>query len=393
MSLKASEDDPSFKQILWRWRIVCGICILFLACGYAFLRQVWDASSAVRWLFLTTPGIVYLLIVLRRNLLANHRVGELDLLPTFGWGNNLTILRGILLAGLTGFLFSPRPGGSIAWLPGILFTLANAADYLDGFAARVTNRSTRLGEVLDMSLDGAGVLVASILAVQYGQVPVWYLGVAFARYVFLAGQWLRSRLGKPNYELPPSIRRRLFAGLQMDFLAVVLWPLFSPPATTIAAFAFSLPFLVGFLYDWLTVSGVLKPGQAGLGGWFAKISDWLPVGFRILILGLSAGIFIDNLQSFQIFPETYQVIILFELLVLLMIAVGAAGRVAAVLGLVLLGFHQLQAGLSVNQMILIAAYGAVLFLGSGSVSLWRPEEILISRRAGESRAVQLERGC
>jgi CDP-diacylglycerol---glycerol-3-phosphate 3-phosphatidyltransferase len=393
MSSKASEDEASFKQILWRWRMVCGICILFLACGYAFFRQVWDASSAERWLFLTTPGIAYLLIVLRRNLSENHRVGELELLPTFGWGNWLTILRGMLLAAFTGFLFSPRPEGWLAWLPGILFTLANAADYLDGFAARVTDHATRLGEVLDMSLDGAGVLVASILAVQYGQVPAWYLGVAIARYVFLAGLWLRSRLGKPNHELPTSIRRRLFAGLQMCFLAVVLWPLFSSPATTIAALAFSVPFLVGFLYDWLFASGVLKPGQAALGGWAAKLADWLPVGLRILIISLSAGIFIDNLQSFQFFPETYQVIILCELLVLLMITVGAAGRIAAVLGLVLLGFHQLQAGLTINQMVLITAYGAVLFLGSGSVSLWRPEEILISRRAGESRAIQLERGC
>jgi CDP-diacylglycerol--glycerol-3-phosphate 3-phosphatidyltransferase len=155
------------------------------------------------------------------------------LLPAFGWGNGLTIVRGILVAGLAGFLFSPRPEGWVVWLPAILYTLSNATDFFDGFAARRTNHVTRLGEILDMSLDGTGVLVAAALAVQYGQVPVLFLGVALVRYVFLGGMWLRARWVL-DHEMPGSISRQVFAGLQMGFWQ---WygTLFSPPGTHVAA--------------------------------------------------------------------------------------------------------------------------------------------------------------
>ena len=38
----------------------------------------------------------------------------------------------------------------------------------------------------------------------------------------LAGLWLRKRRGAPIYDLPPSVNRRVIAGLQMGFLAVIL---------------------------------------------------------------------------------------------------------------------------------------------------------------------------
>ena len=156
---------------------------------------------------------------------------------------------------MAGFLFLPKPESWFLWLPGILYLCSDIADFFDGYAARRTNHVTRLGEILDMSFDGLGVTIASLLAVKYGLVPIWYLAIGFARPLFLIGNWGLRKLAQPVHELPPSTSRRIFAGLQMGFLAVVLLPVFSPPLTFVAAYLFGLPMLAGFLRDWFAVSG------------------------------------------------------------------------------------------------------------------------------------------
>jgi len=183
------------------------------------------------------------------------------------------------------FPFFTSTAGWLAWAPGILYSLAIAADGLDGYLARRGNRATRLGATLDMSFDGLGVLVAGLLLIQYGQVPPWYILAACARYAFLAGEWVLRRKGKPIHALPYSPQRRIFAGIQFMFIAVVLFPVFSPPLTWWAATLFSLPFLAVFLRDWLVVSGVLFPDFRPTSELMVK--QYLPVVKFILRLGLA----------------------------------------------------------------------------------------------------------
>ena len=196
--------------------------------GTALLSQAWDPTlgcagwSCRRWVWAICWACCW------RNLDAQPPPGGKRLLPSLGWGNRLTLLRGVLVGGMLGFLFLPRPAGLAGLDPGhSVHACQTSADFFDGYVARVTDHATRLGEILDMSFDGLGVLVASVLAVQYGQAPAWYLLVGAARYLFLAGEWLRRRLGRPIYPIPPSLNRRVFAGLQMGFLAAVLLPLIS----------------------------------------------------------------------------------------------------------------------------------------------------------------------
>jgi CDP-diacylglycerol--glycerol-3-phosphate 3-phosphatidyltransferase len=343
------------------------------AVGFTGLRQAWGAAEALRWLLLSAPVMGYLLAVLWRGLPDNYRIGESQLLPGLGAANHATLLRGLLLAALTGFLLSPRPNGLLAWLPGLLYTLAVAMDNLDGLLARRTGRLTRLGEKLDLSFDGLGVLVAALLAVRYGQLPLWYLSVALARYAYLAFLWALQRLGRPTCALPPSASRRGFAGLQMGFLAVMLWPIFTPPGTFSAAVWFALPFLAGFVRDGLIASGVLRTRAARpqLG---SRTARWLPVGLRFLaaalLLGTPAPAWgMDWLASLAA-------------VVTLFLALGMLGRLSAVLGLMLLGLNQLYASLAPTQLALLAVYTALLYLGTGHFSLWTPEDRLIYR-AGE----------
>ncbi len=218
MELTPYLPSPAYQRLKELWLRFGLISLALLAAGTLTLQLAWGTPFALRWVALAAPALAYLTIVFRIGLPYNHRLDEISLLPSLGAGNLMTLARGVLLAGLVGFLFIPKPGGWLAWIPGIFYSLACAADFLDGYLARRTNHVTRLGEILDMSFDGVGVFAAATLAVQYGQAPTWYVLIATARYLFLFGEWLRKKLDQPIVPLQPSVMRRVFAGLQMGFL-------------------------------------------------------------------------------------------------------------------------------------------------------------------------------
>jgi CDP-diacylglycerol--glycerol-3-phosphate 3-phosphatidyltransferase len=385
-------NHQTLKKLRKEWAIFALLSISFLTAVFTLLSFNWGKPFTTLWVFFSAAAVIYQLSVLWLSLPHNHRQGETDVLPGLGWGNRLTLLRGLLIAGLIGFLALPSPPGWLAWLPGIFYTLAIAADFFDGYLARITRHTTRLGEILDMSFDGLGILAAIILAVSYGRLPAWYLLVAFARYAFILGLWLRSRLGKQNYELPPSVRRRALAGFQMGFLAVMLWPIFSPPGTHIAALFFGLPILLGFVQDWLYASGVLIPGTRPTSPSFQWIKRWLPLFFRFGVVILGSTYTFSNLLVLAQLPAHQVVLTIADLLVISLLAVGITTRTAAIAGLILLGFHQVFASLSPAQILMAGGYSMILFLGGGPFSLWTPEEYLVYNRAGEPAALKVEQG-
>jgi CDP-diacylglycerol--glycerol-3-phosphate 3-phosphatidyltransferase len=383
MRVPALQQVPPRSSLRNRWAVLTFLAALLLSGTYAWLRVGWQPDYAFRWLVLAGAGTAYLAWTLWSLLPDNHREGEVELLPGLGAGNLLTLLRGLLTAALVGFVFLPRPPGLLAWMPGVLYTAAAMADIFDGYLARRANHATRLGEILDMRLDGSGVLVAAVLIVQYGQVPAWYLLVGLSRYLFLAGIWLRRRHGKPVCELPPSASRRPLAGAQMGFIAVMLWPLFSPPGTHLAAVLFALPFLAGFARDGLAVSGVDFPAWRGRG------ASWLPVFLRaIAVLALVASLArLAGIASIVVPIASRPQLIwiyFFYLAGLLMLALGAAGRVGALAALFAIGLQQPFAGLSFSDLGVVLSGSALFFLGTGPFSIWTPENGIIERRLGES---------
>jgi len=371
-----------------RWWAYVLFCTAFLASSYALLLAAWEPSYALRWLAISSAAMVYPVAVLWRELKHNHRSGESTLLASLGPGNLLSLLRGTLVSGLAGFIFSPWPSGWLAWLPGSLYILSDVTDFLDGYLARKSRQATRLGEILEMSFDGLGVLVGSLLIVQYGQAPIWYLWVAFARYLFLGGIWLRRRLGKPVYDLPPSAMRRAFAAWQMGLVAALLLPVFSPPGTTLAAILFTLPFLAGFLRDWLSVSGSDRQSGELAAGIKTAAESWLPLAVRASLLLLTVAVLPDQFRDLGLQTPVVILIALLEVVALLSVAAGFAGRVAAIVGLVILGIHQNTGILVLLQYLMAVAYTVIIFSGTGPYSLWKPEEYLIYRRIGERQATR-----
>jgi CDP-diacylglycerol--glycerol-3-phosphate 3-phosphatidyltransferase len=163
------------------------------------------------------PVWAWCCFLLKRALPENRSEGQDELLPTLGAPNWITMLRALLIAVSAGFLPVP-PVAAPA------YSAAALLDNLDGRLARRLARETRLGEKLDMEVDAVGILVASLAGIALGKLPLWYLSVGLARYLFVAGIWLRTLSGTSGQELDRSGARRLLAGGQMGFLAVVLWP-------------------------------------------------------------------------------------------------------------------------------------------------------------------------
>jgi len=215
----------------------------------AISQPIWLVGSLVIW--------AYCLYLLFYSLEENIRDGESALLASLGWPTLVTLVRGVLLAVVAGFLIIPVPLGVRAYFPAGAYTLAVLLDAVDGRLARAMGRATRLGERLDMEVDAAGILIASLLAIQYGKLPAWYVVIGLARYLFVLGLVWRRRRGRVVLELEPNALRRILAGVQMGFLAVSLWPPLPSEASLFAAPFFAGASLAMFARDWWRVSGRL----------------------------------------------------------------------------------------------------------------------------------------
>ena len=176
----------------------------------ASLRRQWGVVALVgssgillfgleepRWLLGAVAIWAYCLWILFQGLEENYREEERALFPSFGWPTLITLARGALLAAVAGFLLLPVQAGARAFVPAVAYTLAVLLDHIDGRMARALGRTTRLGQRLDMEIDAAGILVASLLAVLYGQIPAWYVVIGMARYLFALGIAVYRLLVKP----------------------------------------------------------------------------------------------------------------------------------------------------------------------------------------------------
>ncbi|WP_200530665.1 CDP-alcohol phosphatidyltransferase family protein [Halorubrum sp. LN27] len=181
---------------------------------------------------------------------------------TLGLANAVTVARGGLFAAVAGFA-AVEPAGRVVWLPALCYGTGCLLDLADGAIARRRGRTTVLGAKLDMAVDTLGFLVAPVVAVVWGRLPVWYLSLSAARYLFKAGRGYRRARGRPVYDLPSSAVRRPLAGVQMAFISVALAPVL-PVATVRALAAVVLaPSLAVFARDYLVVSGRLSSGDDG----------------------------------------------------------------------------------------------------------------------------------
>ncbi len=395
-------ESAALGSLRRRWGIVALLYMAIWWFSYQLLQVTWQVSFASRWRYFSAIMVFVLLAILWRGLPHNRRSETSRLWPTLGHANRLSLLRGILLFLLAGFIFLPRPTIALTWLPALLYTADRITDLFDGYLARITHRESKLGAILDIELDGLGLLVAVILGVQYGLLPGWYLLLAVSRQLFVAGLTIRQRAGLPNRELPPSDNRRVIAGFQTGFLSVMLWPIMTPAITYLAAYLFAVPLIYSFGRDWLVVSYAIDPASSA----YARVRStikrcfeaWLPVVARLGVLACTLLLlwpFLQDDAAWGAFAGAWGIppidSIRYGLLTIAAVATvavvtGTAARMAA---LFLMALAIFSAGASEltwpeNSWLFVSSV-IIAHLGSGRWSCWQPEERWLHTQYGKQK--------
>ena len=137
------EQRQEIVTLRRQWLIVAACYGAALLAGFNVLRQAGAPQQSLQWLVFSATAMAIQLGILWWALPYNRRQGRSLaagesplLLPTLGYANALTLLRGLCTCMLAGFLFAPEPEGRLAWMPAILYTLERLVDFADGYVAR-----------------------------------------------------------------------------------------------------------------------------------------------------------------------------------------------------------------------------------------------------------------
>ncbi len=393
-----SLEAASLTALVREWRLVAALWLVVWLAGYAGLRLIWPLAT--QWLVLSGVTLAAGLWILRRHLPQNRAAADSPLLPRLGPGNHLTLFRGLCVGLIAGFIFGPWPLGALGWAIALAYTAADIADYLDGFVARRSHHVTRLGGVLDIEFDALGVLVVTLLAISFGQLPWWYISLGLARYLFVFGIWWRQRRELPVHDLTPSVHRRLIAGLQMGFMSVVLWPVVPAAMTQLAGSIFFAASAASFGRDWLVVSGAIDPASPGYRqvqqAAVRWLTDRLPLLWRLAaVVGLGSMLLAAQptlqpaawqrlLASWPIPAPSFWATLLALLAItgLLSLALGVAGRAAGIVLYLPIGFDIATRGLLWDNGAALVGVTFIILFGTGPLSIWRPEEGVVGRPVG-----------
>ena len=232
-----------------------GAGLLFVVAAILTLTE--NFQTTLNFLLLSLVSWLYVLRHCYRRLSLNYEELSGIHFPQLGTGNRITLFRGLLVAATAGFLGSNQSELSTLalFLPAIFYTVAAIADALDGYIARVTKQTTKLGKELDTELDAMGLLIAPALAILWGKLHFSYLSVSLAYYIFKIGIYYRKRQSLPVFALPPDAFRRRLAGYQMGLVATSLWFPIPAELTRPIGILLMIPLLIRFSIDWLYVSG------------------------------------------------------------------------------------------------------------------------------------------
>ena len=281
------EAQPASERPAWQalrrqagWAtLVFGVGTGLLAAGLAGGCAWWRIGPTA-----ATASLVLAFFWI--NLAANHALQPPALLRSrLGAGNALTLARAGRLCALAGFI-APCAARPLDWIPVVLWVVAALLDWADGFWARKTDHVTRLGQKLDLEVDGLGALIAALVSIGGQRLPLWFLGIALLRPLFAAGLFWRQRTGRPAAALSDRPTRRLIAGLQTGFLGGALWPGLSAALLATATWGIAGLLLASFGLDWRQITR--SRGARGSPPRFAvrRLSrlclDWLPVSGRTL---------------------------------------------------------------------------------------------------------------
>lgn len=387
--MRDSSRQPALMQLQKQWSVLALILlgVLLLLSIIPMVRFGW--SVTLNWLAPAAVLAGLQLAEIRRFLPQNHHPDDNRLFGTLGSANILTIIRGFLFVCVGGSLLAPPLSGVFSWVPGLLYTIGVILDRFDGYLARKSGQVTVMGAQIDMRFDALGILIVTLLGLQWGLLPPWYISVGIAFYLYDFGLRSRHRKRKPVHALPENPNRPVLAGMQMGFLAASLWPVFLPAVLRTVAPVFGLPMVVTFVRDWLFATGRLDPEAA----WYHRLVRIAgTISRNVLLPGIRVGVTILVLLAITgspalfgrppAFPATPWApgVIRGSLVGCgLLLLVGVVPRTAA-LGVMVIAGLLLEALplLLLPKMMLLAA-GVLLVFGPGRWNLWSGEERVLMR--------------
>jgi phosphatidylglycerophosphate synthase len=369
---------PLRSSALWAtWEHVLGLVAVFL-----FALRLWPFEVALQWILQALAVLSFVHSQLRRHLGENHFPGCSQPVPSLGVANRITLARGWGISCLAGLTFLPeaaiyREPAWISYAPGLLYLTIGCADFFDGLWARRTGTESALGKRLDVEMDALGLLAASCLGVWLGRLPLFYLMVGASYYVFRFGIWTRLQGGRIVLPLKDRPTARIMAGLNMGFLGTALLPLFAPAVLKLTAVCFSVPLLLGFLWDWLVVIGSLTEDRADrMQRLLGTTAEFLGLMMRVVVLVVGPIIAGTLVQS----PAATAAVA--EALLWVMIVLGWMGRTASLVASCWLAHGASSGHWEPLVLVTLSAVLVLTILGTGYWSLWKPEDACLTRRAG-----------
>jgi CDP-diacylglycerol--glycerol-3-phosphate 3-phosphatidyltransferase len=153
--------------------------------------------------------------------------------------NILTIIRIILIPVFCMFVFDLDTSGlyksshpDTLIIAGIIFVIAAATDFFDGYLARKLDQTTNMGKLLDPLADKLLITSALIALIEWDFIPGWTVVVILAREFLITG--LRTVLAEAGAKtMEASSLGKFKTGLQM---------------ASIIAFLFDLGFIGNIIY-------------------------------------------------------------------------------------------------------------------------------------------------
>jgi len=179
--------------------------------------------------------------------------------PSLNLPNALTVLRIFLVPVLVVLLLTRAQHGLFAGA--VVFGIAVATDYLDGYLARRRNEVTRLGMLLDPIADKLLTAAAFLSLVEMGRVPAWMVMIILGRELAVTG--LRNVAAGRGIVIPASAlgKGKMVSQVVAIFLLLLseAFPILDPAATVVLWGVVALTVISGAAYFWRFWKDVLRP--------------------------------------------------------------------------------------------------------------------------------------
>ncbi len=139
-------------------------------------------------------------------------------LKLFNIPNLLSLSRIVSVPVFIILMLEPNPVRALA--AGIIFSLASATDWLDGYLARRWGQVTKMGKLLDPIADKILVASALIMLVDIGQVRAWIAIVIIGREFAVTG--LRAIAASDGIVIPAETTGKYKLGAQIAAVPLLL---------------------------------------------------------------------------------------------------------------------------------------------------------------------------